>query len=105
SNMAARLVDQFRERFLSVSEFADQALVRIGFLDRVKIAALDILEQRDLERIGIVELADDDRDFVQPRALRRAPAALAGDDLVVPTMRADKDRLEHAARRNRLRQF
>ena len=103
--MASRLVNELRERVLGVAEFADQSLVRVGLFDRVEVPALDIFEQRDLERVGIVQFPDDDGDFVQPRALRRAPATLTGDDLVIATVRPDQDRLEYPARRDRLGQF
>ena len=42
-------------------------------------------------------LADDRRDAVQPRPLRRAPAPLAGDDLIAGVGGAQQDRLQHAA--------
>jgi hypothetical protein len=41
--------------------FAGQPLIRLRLFDRVEILALDILDQRDLERLGIVEVADYDR--------------------------------------------
>ena len=59
----------------------DQLLIALGLLDRVEVLALDILDQRDLGGRGVVEIADDRRDSVQLRPLRRAPAPLAGDDL------------------------
>ena len=60
----------------------DQLLVAERFLDRVEVGALDVLDDRELERGAVVDVAHDDRDLRQPRALRRAPAAFAGDDLV-----------------------
>ena len=89
------------ERLLGMAIFVDQPLIGLGLLDRVEILALDILEQGDFERLGVVEVADDHRDFVQPRLLRRAPAPLAGDDLVAVAVRADDDRLDQPARRDR----
>ena len=43
-------------------------------------------------------VANDDRDLEQPGALRCAPAALAGDDLVAAVGPADDDRLDDAVR-------
>jgi hypothetical protein len=57
-------------------------LICFGFLDRIQILALDILDERDLERLDIIEFANDDRDLVKLRPLRRPPAPLAGDDLI-----------------------
>ena len=56
--------------------------VAVGLLERVEIGALDVLDDREFERLAIADVDDDDRDVVQPGALRRAPAPLAGDDLV-----------------------
>ena len=50
----------------------------------------------------------DDRNFVQAGALRRAPAPLAGDDLVIvryPAQRAHDDRLNDAALAQRSRKL
>ena len=79
--MAARFVDEPAELLLGVAVVVDQALIGLCFLDRVEVLALDILDQRDLERLLVAEIADDGGDFVQPRPLRRAPAPFAGDDL------------------------
>ena len=97
--MAARLVDQLAERFLAMAIIADQPAIGLGLLDRVEILALDILDERDLERLGVAEVADDRRNFVQPRPLRRPPAPFAGDDLEAMAVRPDDDRLDDAARR------
>ena len=80
-DVAARLADQPADLVLVVPEADDQLLVGLGLLDRVEVGALDILDQRDFGGRGVVELADERRDAVELRLLRRAPAALAGDDL------------------------
>ena len=103
--MAARFGDELAERFLGVAIIVEQAAIGLRLLDRVEILALDILEQGDFERLGVAEIADDRRNFVQARLLRRAPAALAGDDLEAMAVRTHDDRLDHAARGDRLRQF
>ena len=59
----------------------DQPAVGFGLFERRQILALQVFDQRDLEHFGIGERADDDRHLMQPDALRRAPAALAGDQL------------------------
>ena len=104
-DMTARLVDDLGEHLLRMPIFARQPLIGLRFFDRVEILALDVLDQRDLERLGIVEVANDDRHLVQPRALRRPPAPLARDDLIVMPMRPHHDRLDQPTRRDRRRQL
>src|SRR4051812_46013000 len=96
--MAARLVDELAKLLLGVGIIVDEPFIGLGLLDRVEVLALDILDQRDLERLLVAEFAHDGGDFVEPGALRRAPAPLAGDDLEAMTVRTDDDRLDDAAR-------
>ena len=87
--MAAAFTDDLGNLFLAIAEFFQQSAVALGFFQRVEVGALDILDDRDLQRLGVARLDDDDRDFVQAGALRRAPAAFAGDDFIsVGTPRA-----------------
>lgn len=58
-----------------------------------------------LECGAIVDVAHDDQDLAQPGALRRAPAPLAGDDLVAASLRRRRPRhhrLHHAVLADRL---
>ena len=90
--MTARLADQLRQRFLIMSEILDQAAIGARLFDRVEVLLLDILDQRDLVSRGIVEFAHKRGNLVQPRALRRAPAPFAGDELETPRRRANVGR-------------
>src|SRR6185295_14955132 len=90
--------DEPAELFLGMRIILDEPPVGLRLLDRIEVLALDILDQGDLERLLVAELADDGGDLVQPRALRRAPAPLAGDDLEAVAVRANDDRLDDAAR-------
>src|SRR5882757_8815732 len=103
--MAARFVDELAERFLGMTIVVDQPVIGLGLLDRVQVLTLDILDQRDLQRLGIVELTDDDRHFVEPRSLCRTPAPLASDDLIPLAMWPDDDWLDQPARGDRLGEF
>ena len=80
-------------------------MISLGLLDRVEVLPLNIFDQRNFERLGIVECPNDHGHFVQPRPLRRAPAALTRDNLVSRPVRSHDDGLQHPALRNRLRQF
>src|SRR3712207_1305310 len=95
--MAARLVDQLAQLLLGVAVDVDQLAVGFGFLDRVQVLPLDILQQSDLERLDCREIPNDNRYVVNTSALRGAPAALAGDDLVAIVGRPDDDRLDQPA--------
>jgi hypothetical protein len=99
------------EARLAAAEFAHQPAVGLGLFQCRQIGALQILDQRDLENPGIAEVADNDRDLVQPDALRRAPAPFAGDQFVFgvavpfgPLYRAHQQRLHDALAANQLRQ-
>ena len=58
-----------------------QRLQRLGLFERRQVLALDVLDQRDLDDLVVVDLADDDRDLAQADLHGRLVAALAGDDL------------------------
>src|SRR5438105_6199587 len=105
--MASGFVNELGNAVLRVPMPVDQLLIPFRLLDRVQILALDILDQGQLGGGRLVDLADDRRDRVQPGALRRAPAALAGDDLIAlaVAVRPQQDRLEHAALGNRIGEF
>ena len=95
----AILADGGRDRFLRQLQFVGQPPVRLRFFDRIQIVALDVLDERDLQQLIVGDLADDDGDLEQAGALRRAPAAFAGDDLVAVADAADERSAE--SRRSR----
>jgi hypothetical protein len=99
--MAPGFVDDLAEFVLGVAVILDEPAIGLRFLDRVQVLALDILDQRDLERLFLAEVADDRRQLVQPRLLRRPPAPLAGDDLEAVAVRPHDDRLDDAPRLDR----
>ena len=53
--MAARLVDEPAELLLGVAIILDQPPIGLRLLDRVEVLALDVLDQRDLERLLVVK--------------------------------------------------
>jgi hypothetical protein len=74
----------------------DQLAVAFRLLDRIQVLTLDVLDQRNLGRSRIIDLAHDRRNGVQPGTLRSSPSALAGDDLETVTVRTKQDRLKDA---------
>src|SRR5688572_23253292 len=75
------------------------------FFDRVEVFTLNVLDQRDLGRGRIVELANDGGDRVKPCPLCRAPAALTGDDLEALAVRSQQDRLQYSTLGNGIGEF
>ena len=102
-DMASALADDLGDVFLRVTVFVGEREIAARFLQRIEIAALDVLDDRQFERFGVADVEHDDRNFMQARALRRAPAPLAGDDLVVVgAARPHHDRLDDAALADRV---
>src|SRR3546814_7410094 len=80
-DVAAALPERAREIFLGVLEVVDQAAVALRFFKRGQVLSLNVLDDRQLERLGVAEVADDDRHLMQLGALGRPPAPLTGDNL------------------------
>ena len=77
-------------------ELVDQPPEAMRRLDRIEVLALQVLDERQLEPLLVVEVADDRRDAVQTGRRRRADAPLAGDELVAVEGLRHEDRLEDA---------
>ena len=80
-------------------EFVDQAIERARLFERIQVLALDVLDERDRDGGFVRNAADDGRNVGEPRDLRGAPAALAGDDLVALRLAARR-RCRSGARRS-----
>ena len=84
-------------------ELLDERRAGARLLDRVEVLTRHVLDQCQLERLGVIARADERRDRVEPGELRRPQAALAGDQLVCAAgLRPDEDRLEHTANAERV---
>src|SRR5215472_13378030 len=97
--MTAAFPDQPRDVLLGVAEFLER-LIAHRLLDGIEVGALHVLDDRKLERLAIARLEKNDRNVVHAGALRRAPAPLARDDLVMIGRAAQgshHDRLDDAA--------
>ena len=78
----------------------------LGLLERMEVLAVEVLDQRDLEDLGIRDLDLDAGDLRQPRLERRAEAPLAGDDPKAAVRQgADEERLQHPFGLDRLDQL
>ncbi|OIQ68146.1 hypothetical protein GALL_502640 [mine drainage metagenome] len=83
-------------------------MIALRLFHRIEIFALNVLDDRDFERVRIADIDRHDRHLVQAGDLRRTPAALAGDDLVAILRAAHRphhDRLDHAMLLDRIGEF
>ena len=97
--------DRLRDLLLRQMELFGELVIRVRFLDRIQILPLNVLDESDGKDSVLGNLADHDRNLEQTCALRCAPAALAGDDLVAVARPAYDDQLNHAVRANRPREI
>ena len=67
---------------MRVAALLRELLQRLRLFERRQVLALQVLDQRQLHHLGVVGLAQDDRQLAQPDLHRRVVAPLAGDDLV-----------------------
>ena len=94
-----------RDGILRQVKFVHQSLKRTRRFYGIQILALNVLDEGHFEREFVGHLPHNGRDFVEPSALRCAPAALAGDQLKARTDRPQDQRLNDSAGLNGARQF
>lgn len=81
---------------MRATEVVEKLLVGRRLLQRVQLGAVEILEERIAEEVGVRSFSDDRRNGGETGKLRCAPASLTHDDLVGAADRSDDDRLQHA---------
>ena len=107
-NMAAALADNLSDLFLGLAEIMGQPGICLRLFKRRQLVALDVFNQCDRERFGIVEVANDHRGFMHLGALGRTPAAFASDDFKIPGIaprRANDQRLKNTLLADRVGQI
>ena len=90
--------------FLSHLELLEILLEPLGLLDRVQVAALDVLDQRRLEDLLVVEFHDVDWHFRESGGLGSAEPPFAGDELIAVLGRPNDQWLQHAVGLDALRE-
>jgi hypothetical protein len=86
-------------------ELVQQQRVGARLLDRRELLARDVLDQAEQQRVAVVGLAHERRHGRDAGLARRAPAALAGDQLEAAGRRGPHDdRLDEPLRANRVRE-
>src|SRR4051794_33729359 len=81
-DVAAALADDLGNVVVTVIVLARESLITARLFQRIEVRALHVLDDRKLERFAIAYFEQYDRDIMQARALRRAPAPLACNDLI-----------------------
>ena len=77
----------------------DEPAICVGFFDRVEVFALNVFDERDRQQLVFWNVSNDYGNFEETGALRGAPAAFAGHDLVATVDAPDHDRLDDAVGR------
>jgi hypothetical protein len=95
----------FGDLLLGKVKLIGEALKGVGLLDWIEIFALEIFDERHLHCHTFRYVAHDDGYAVQLCALGRAPATFAGDKLIAAGAAAHNERLNDAARTDRLREL
>ncbi len=85
---------------MRVAAALGQALQRLGLFERRQILALEVLDERQLKHLGVVDVPDDGRQFPQPDLHRGLVPPFAGDDLKPRPALPDDQRLENALLRD-----
>ena len=86
------------ELLLGEAELLNQRRAGPGLVDRVEVLPHDVLDQRRLQPLCLVRPADDRGDGREPGFAGRAPAPLAGDELVATVGQGPNDQRLHDAR-------
>ena len=80
-------------------------LIASGLFDRREVGALQVFNERQLHRLFVVGLDDDDGHLAEPRHARSAPSSFACDDLIVAgVQKPDGQRLNDAVLPDGVRQ-
>jgi hypothetical protein len=77
-------------------ELLAQAAQRRRPIHRIQVLALEVLDERELSGLAVIDLLDDGWDLGPAQALHRAPAALAGDQFMPRSPAANHDGLHQA---------
>ena len=106
-NMAAAFTDDFGKCILRMTKISDQALVSARLIERGKIFALNVFNQGNFKKLGVVQIADNDWHLMKLSPLRGSPTAFAGNYFVAIAsleMAADDNRLNNAMFANGIRE-
>ena len=75
------LADPLGQLLLGPAELREQLLIGLGLLHRVQVLAEEVLDERQLQALGVRSLTHDGGDPLEPSLAGRPPPPLAGDQL------------------------
>src|SRR5262245_44944278 len=92
---APLLAHALGQLLLRPPEAREELVEGLGLLHRIQVLAQEVLDERELEALGVRDLTDNRGDAGESCLACRAPAALAGDELIARTLAPNDDRLDH----------
>jgi hypothetical protein len=98
--VSAAFADHAGDVFMGAPVFARKLFISARLLQRIEVCALHVFDDGELERLRVRRFDEHDRNVMQARPLRGAPAPLPRDDLIHvfrSTERAHHDGLDDAA--------
>ena len=93
----AALADLAGDILLAEPKFLCEALIGHRFFNRIKILALDVLDESQLKDFLIAGFPDNNGRFLQPHDLRSPPAPFARDQFIFFVTPTDDQRLDDSA--------
>src|SRR6266852_2800627 len=81
-NRGSVTADPLAELFLGPAELLEKLAIGFGLLHGVQILAQKVLNERELEALGVARLADDRRNPLEAGLASGTPAPLSGDQLI-----------------------
>ncbi len=102
SDSRARLRDCLRESLLSHPAFFKKTLVTTSLFNWIQIRSLKILNESKLEHLLVIDVFDNDREFLKTCKLGSLIPTLTSDNLVSSTVLPNQQRLQDTIFLNRV---
>ena len=97
----AALAHAFSDLFLGESELIGQPREAVRLFDRIKVLPIQVLNERNLQRLGVGNFPDNRRNFFKSSFFRSPPPALSDYQLISIFAYLDYNWLEHSVLPNR----
>ncbi len=88
------LPELLRQVFVGVMALLAELVERLGLFERRQVLALQVLDERQLHDLDVVDVPHHDGHFAKPRLRRGVVPALAGDDLKTAAALTHDQRLD-----------
>ena len=80
--MTATTPQRLGNLFLRMAEPLHKLSVALRLFHRVQVSALNVLDNRNFQHLGVRQIANHHRNRMHLRSLRRPPASLARNNLI-----------------------